>query len=40
VVADGVAVFDALHHRRGATDAILQAFDLMEFNARALGRAI
>jgi hypothetical protein len=29
---DGVAVFDALHRRRGATDAVLQAFDLLELN--------
>jgi bifunctional non-homologous end joining protein LigD len=33
VGADGVAVFDALH-RRQATDAILYAFDLPEFNAK------
>src|SRR6202789_4720712 len=28
--ADGVALFDALHRRRRVTDAILQAFDLLE----------
>jgi hypothetical protein len=27
-----VAVFDAPHRRRGATDAVLQAFDLLELN--------
>jgi ATP-dependent DNA ligase len=27
---DGVAVFDALHRRRKATDAMLYAFDLLE----------
>jgi bifunctional non-homologous end joining protein LigD len=36
--ADGVAVFDALHRRRGATDAILQAFDLLELNGEDLRR--
>jgi ATP-dependent DNA ligase len=30
--ADGVAVFDALHRRRKAGDAILYAFDLIELN--------
>jgi bifunctional non-homologous end joining protein LigD len=30
--ADGVAVFDALHRRSGVTDAILQAFDLLELD--------
>jgi bifunctional non-homologous end joining protein LigD len=30
--ADGVAVFDALHRRGRATDAILQAFDLLELD--------
>ena len=29
---DGVAVFDALHRRRQASDAILYAFDLLEFD--------
>jgi bifunctional non-homologous end joining protein LigD len=29
VGADGVAVFDALHRRRKATEAILYAFDLL-----------
>jgi bifunctional non-homologous end joining protein LigD len=29
---DGVAVFDALHRRRKAGDAILHAFDLLEFD--------
>jgi bifunctional non-homologous end joining protein LigD len=33
---DGIAVFDALHRRRGATDAVLQAFDLLEFNGEDL----
>ena len=28
--ADGVAMFDALHRRGRVTDAILQAFDLLE----------
>jgi hypothetical protein len=27
---DGIAVFDAMHRRRGAADAVLQAFDLLE----------
>jgi bifunctional non-homologous end joining protein LigD len=30
--ADGVAIFDALHRRRKAGDAILFAFDLIELN--------
>jgi bifunctional non-homologous end joining protein LigD len=30
--ADGVAVFDALHRRGRVTDAILQAFDLLELD--------
>jgi bifunctional non-homologous end joining protein LigD len=30
--ADGVAVFDALHRRRQASDAILFAFDLIELD--------
>jgi bifunctional non-homologous end joining protein LigD len=29
---DGVAVFDALHRRHKAGDAILYAFDLLEFD--------
>jgi hypothetical protein len=29
---DGVAVFDALHRRRRARDAMLYAFDPLEFN--------
>jgi bifunctional non-homologous end joining protein LigD len=29
---DGVAVFDALHRRHNATDAMLYAFDLLELN--------
>jgi hypothetical protein len=33
---DGIAVFDALLRRRGATDAVLQAFDLLEFNGEDL----
>jgi bifunctional non-homologous end joining protein LigD len=33
---DGVAVFDALHRRHKATDAILYAFDLLEFNGEDL----
>jgi bifunctional non-homologous end joining protein LigD len=32
--ADGVAVFDALHRRRRATDAMLHAFDLLELNGK------
>jgi bifunctional non-homologous end joining protein LigD len=34
--ADGVAVFDALHRRGRVTDAILQAFDLLEINGEDL----
>jgi bifunctional non-homologous end joining protein LigD len=34
--SDGIAVFDALHRRRGSTDAVLQAFDLLEFNGEDL----
>jgi bifunctional non-homologous end joining protein LigD len=34
--ADGVAVFDALHRRHKATDAILQAFDLLELDGEDL----
>jgi bifunctional non-homologous end joining protein LigD len=30
--ADGVAVFDALHRRRKATDAMLYAFDLLKLD--------
>jgi bifunctional non-homologous end joining protein LigD len=30
--ADGVAIFDALHRRRAAPDAVLHAFDLLELN--------
>jgi bifunctional non-homologous end joining protein LigD len=30
--ADGVAIFDALHRRGRVTDAILQAFDLLELD--------
>jgi bifunctional non-homologous end joining protein LigD len=32
--ADGVAVFEALHRRRTAPDAILHAFDLLELNGK------
>jgi len=32
--ADGVAVFEALHRRRAAPNAILHAFDLLELNGR------
>jgi bifunctional non-homologous end joining protein LigD len=35
--ADGVALFDALHRRHEATDAILYAFDLLELNGKDLG---
>jgi bifunctional non-homologous end joining protein LigD len=31
---DGIAVFDALHRRRRATDAMLYAFDLLELNGK------
>jgi bifunctional non-homologous end joining protein LigD len=34
--ADGVAVFDALHRRGRVTDAILQAFDLLELDGEDL----
>jgi bifunctional non-homologous end joining protein LigD len=34
--ADGVAVFEALHRRRAAPDAILHAFDLLELNGKDL----
>jgi bifunctional non-homologous end joining protein LigD len=34
--ADGVAVFDALHRRRQASDAILYAFDLLEPDGKDL----
>jgi bifunctional non-homologous end joining protein LigD len=34
--ADGVAVFDALHRRHKATDAMLYAFDLLELNGEDL----
>jgi bifunctional non-homologous end joining protein LigD len=33
---DGIAVFDALHRRGGAGDAVLQAFDLLELNGEDL----
>jgi bifunctional non-homologous end joining protein LigD len=33
---DGVAVFDALHRRHQATDAILYAFDLLELDGADL----
>jgi bifunctional non-homologous end joining protein LigD len=33
---DGVAVFDALHRRHKATDAMLYAFDLLELNGKDL----
>jgi bifunctional non-homologous end joining protein LigD len=33
---DGIAVFDALHLRRRATDAMLYAFDLLELNGKEL----
>jgi hypothetical protein len=33
---DGVAIFDALHRRGRATDAILQAFDLLELEGEDL----
>jgi bifunctional non-homologous end joining protein LigD len=35
--ADGVSVFDALHRRHKATNAMLYAFDLLEFNGEDLG---
>jgi bifunctional non-homologous end joining protein LigD len=34
--ADGVAVFDALHRRHKASNAMLYAFDLLEFNGEDL----
>jgi bifunctional non-homologous end joining protein LigD len=34
--ADGLAVFDALHRRHEATDAILYAFDLLELDGKDL----
>src|SRR5580704_5969621 len=34
--ADGIAVFDALHRRGRVTDAILQAFDLLELDGEDL----
>jgi hypothetical protein len=34
--ADGVAMFDALHRRGRVTDAILQAFDLLELDGEDL----
>jgi bifunctional non-homologous end joining protein LigD len=34
--ADGVALFDALHRRGRVTDAILQAFDLLELDGEDL----
>jgi bifunctional non-homologous end joining protein LigD len=34
---DGVAVFDALHRRHKASDAILYAFDLLEPTGRTCG---
>jgi bifunctional non-homologous end joining protein LigD len=34
--ADGVAVFEALHRRRAAPDAVLHAFDLLEINGKDL----
>jgi bifunctional non-homologous end joining protein LigD len=34
--ADGVAVFDALHRRHRASDAILYAFDLLALNGEDL----
>jgi bifunctional non-homologous end joining protein LigD len=32
--ADGVAVFEALHRRRAAPDAVIHAFDLLELNGK------
>jgi bifunctional non-homologous end joining protein LigD len=37
--ADGIAVFDALHRRRKATDAMLYAFDLVELNGKGSSTA-
>jgi hypothetical protein len=34
--SDGIAVIDAVHRRRGAADAVLQAFDLLELNGEDL----
>jgi hypothetical protein len=34
--AEGIAVFEALHRRRAAPDAILHAFDLLELNGKDL----
>jgi bifunctional non-homologous end joining protein LigD len=34
--ADGVTVFDALHRRHKATDAMLYAFDLVELDSKDL----
>jgi hypothetical protein len=36
VGTDGVAVFDALHRRRKASDAVLYAFDLLELDGEEL----
>jgi hypothetical protein len=33
---DGIAMFDALHRRHKATDAMLYAFDLLELNGKDL----
>jgi bifunctional non-homologous end joining protein LigD len=35
---DGIAVFDALHRQRKATDATLYAFDLLELNGNPIVR--
>jgi hypothetical protein len=35
--ADGVAVFNAIHRRHRATNAMLYAFDLLELNGKNLG---
>jgi ATP-dependent DNA ligase len=35
--ADGIAVFQALRRRRKATDAMLNAFDLLELNGMTSG---
>jgi bifunctional non-homologous end joining protein LigD len=34
--ADGIAVFDVLHRRHKATDAMLYAFDLLELDGKDL----
>jgi bifunctional non-homologous end joining protein LigD len=34
--SDGIAVFEALHRRRAAPDAVLHAFDLLELNGKDL----